>query len=102
MLGLHRLGIKGRTIAGCAFMLLLTACALGSALIWRGHRAAIEELEEHAANQVRTLAYSAEPHVLLNDTDALQRVLRGVQRQCNAGRSRDRSQWADPVLVRAW
>ena len=78
MLGFHRLGIKGRTIAGCALLLLVTVCALSSALIWQDYRHGCKALDQYVSNQARSVAYSAEPYVLLNDQEALRSVVHAV------------------------
>jgi len=76
MLNLAQLGLKTRTIAGCALLLLLTVCALSTALIHQDYVHALQNLNKYATNQAQSVAYSAEPYVLLDEKKALWSVLK--------------------------
>ncbi|HUU98125.1 MAG TPA: ATP-binding protein [Phycisphaerae bacterium] len=75
MFGTGRWGLKGRSIALCVALLLGTAGVLGSALIWQNYR---DSLAVHTANAVilaRAITHVAEPAVLLDDPQALERLV---------------------------
>ncbi len=73
--GLRGLGLRGRIIAGCSALLLATVCVLSYALLRENHQDALRSIREHGVAMARSTSYSAEPYVLLNQTDALNSVL---------------------------
>ncbi len=70
------LGLKGRAILLCILLVLGTGVCITSALVWRTYATSVAELEEEAIRQVHSLAYNAEPGILLGDKKALARIVR--------------------------
>ena len=70
-----RRGLTGRAIAVCVLLVLGTATAISGALIWRTYQNALASLSSRAVSYARSIAYAAEPAVLLNDQIGLERVL---------------------------
>jgi signal transduction histidine kinase/DNA-binding NarL/FixJ family response regulator len=68
-------GLRGRSIALCASLLLGTVAALSTALIWLNHRDSIRTMREHAVDETRSTAHTAEPGVLLDDRKALAHIV---------------------------
>jgi len=70
------LGLKGRAILLCILLVLGTGVCITTALVWRTYATSVAGLEEEAVRQAHSLAYSAEPSILLGDTKALERIVR--------------------------
>lgn len=74
MPGSGSLGLKGRAIAFAVILLLGTVGAVCAALMWRHFTSAIDAVEHNAVMNARFVGMSAEPHVLLNDVQSLDRL----------------------------
>lgn len=72
---LKAFGLKGRAIALCVLLVLGTGMCITGALVWRTYTTSLTELEAEAVRQARSLAYSAEPNILLGDRKELQRIV---------------------------
>jgi len=70
-----RLGLKGRSIAFSVLLLLSTIGVLSTALIWQNYRDSIRRKIEYAAIHTTAIARAAQPYVLLNDVEALVRLM---------------------------
>jgi signal transduction histidine kinase/DNA-binding response OmpR family regulator len=71
-------GLRGRSITYCVGLLLGTVGTLGTVLVWQSYRQSIRTNKDHAATYARSLSYSAEPAVMLNDQKALQNVVQAA------------------------
>ncbi|MBN2560311.1 MAG: response regulator, partial [Phycisphaerae bacterium] len=71
-------GIRGQAIVFCVLLVLGTVGSLSVALIWQGYHQSIREITNHAVVHAKSLSYTAEPALLLNDRKALERVVRGA------------------------
>ncbi len=78
MLTWKQVGLKGRAIACCCLLVMGAVASVSTALIWQGYCQSVQEITEHAVEQARSMAYSAEPAVLLNDRQALEYLARGA------------------------
>jgi PAS domain S-box-containing protein len=74
MVRLGSLGLKSRAITFAVILLLCTVGAVCAALMWRHFTSSIDAVERHAVMNARFVGLSAEPYVLLNDTQSLQRL----------------------------
>ncbi len=84
---INRGGLKSRAVALCVLMILGTVGALGTALIRQNYHDSLVRMADHAIIHAQTISYSAEPAVLLNDSDALNRVVQAVAREEDADRA---------------
>jgi len=74
MVRLGSLGLKGLAIAFAVILLLGTVGAVCAALMWRHFTSSIDAVESHAIMNARFVGLSAEPYVLLNDIQSLDRL----------------------------
>ncbi len=70
-----RVGLKGRAIAFCVLLEVGTVGLLGTVLLLRNHQELLKRIVSHALTYSQSIAYSAEPAILLNDTKAMEHVL---------------------------
>ncbi|MCK4343607.1 MAG: response regulator [Phycisphaerae bacterium] len=70
-----RWGLTGRAITLCVLLLLGTVGVLGTALIWQNYRDSLRRTTDRAVIHAQAISYSAEPAVLLNDHESLDRVV---------------------------
>ncbi len=75
MLKPRTFGLRGRAITLCILVVLGTAACICAALTWRTHEFAIENLRTHALVHARSLSFSAEPALLLNDKRELDHIV---------------------------
>ncbi len=73
---LSAFGLKGRAILLCILLVLGTGVCITTALVWRTQGKAVATLEKEAVRQCHSLAYNAEPSILLGDKKALTRIVR--------------------------
>jgi len=76
--GFARLGLTGRAISFCTLLVMCTVGSLSAVLIQQNHNDSIRKITEHAVTYTRAIGHNAEPGVLLNDRDSLERVLAGA------------------------
>ncbi len=74
-------GLSGLAIAYCVLLVLGTVGSLSAALIWQGYQQSIREITKRAVVHAKSLSYSAEPALLLNDKKALAHVVRGASQE---------------------
>jgi PAS domain S-box-containing protein len=72
---MRQLGLRGRSIAFCVVLIVSTVGALGAVLLMQQHRHSLAALNNHALIYINSMAHTAEPAVLLNDKEGLQRVV---------------------------
>jgi len=72
------LGLKSRAITFAVVLLLCTVGAVCAALMWRHFTSSIDVVERHAVMNARFVGMSAEPYVLLNDIQSLQRLVQAA------------------------
>ena len=69
------MGLKGRALIFCVLLLAGTVGVLSTSLGYLHFHGARLVVHDHAVLQARSIARTAEPDILLNDTQALQRLL---------------------------
>jgi signal transduction histidine kinase/DNA-binding response OmpR family regulator/HAMP domain-containing protein len=77
---INRLGIRGRALIGCILMVLGTVASLAGALIWLNYDNSVNRMVDQVVVHASTIRHIAEPALLLNDHDELDRVMKAAAR----------------------
>ncbi len=72
-------GLQARAIAFCVLLILGTVSLLGAALLWRDYQGSVSRVRSHAQTYCKSIGYSAEPAILLNDAKAMAHVLQAAE-----------------------
>jgi signal transduction histidine kinase/CheY-like chemotaxis protein len=80
---LQRCGLKGQAVGLCVLLVLGAVVATSTALIWQYYHDSRNRVTAHALIHTRTIAYSAEPAVLLNDIKTLEHVTQAAASDVN-------------------